>query len=737
MFSIRELLTAALLLVAPLVSSASAQYIYVANAGDDTISKIDITTNQVVATYSTWITTGPNHIVHPATGTFGDRAHQGPAPSRIALERRDGTGYVLVLNRFFSTANTWTGSTNPPHFPVLLKIAPTGGIPGVTTSNGPIALPISDVNNNNDIDIPNTPIEAQDVRILWAKPIGSGADVTGLGRALAIDTAGFPWVGMYSTRVYYKVDPNTGGVIGSGVSTGAHAPYSGQVDKNGKLWSVDEEGTLAEIDTLTGQLVAVRDHWNNGNGRGKNYSLAVFNGCGSTPVKVYLSERWNGRTYIVYDPQTQTFANSPLSIPQFVSVAIGVDRQGNIISGALSGGRIIKTTPGGTVLWDNGPTVPVAQQMTDLHGIIIDANDDVWAVDRYGNRVLKYNGANGAYLGAVAVGDQPYTYGNTPPPTCPCVEIGEHPITCQGQVNGIATYAWSFLFTNHSPFAAPATGIDITSTQATTVSPAHVQFTNPVPPNGQATVSGTFTVSNPVPGSQVCLDVQLNGGEGGWCCSRERVCFRLPECPQCAILQAEFKCQHGHWLLQLSVTNQQSTAAQSVTVFSNTAGVTVSPQTITQTFLPNTPVTIPLTITGASLGQTISLGVSLAGPVDPKTGVNTWCCTSTVTVIYPKKDCPITIGGSVFNDNGGGDYDENGLSGWTVTLADEKGARRTAISDAGGRYSFEDIEQGTYRLSVQAGAGWRATKPATGFYMVTAPGAPVQKFDFGFVRMRP
>src|SRR5438128_91491 len=45
-----------------------------------------------------------------------------------------------ILNRFFGT---------PAHLPVLPKIAPTGGTPGGTTSNGSVLLPMID-NGNND-----------------------------------------------------------------------------------------------------------------------------------------------------------------------------------------------------------------------------------------------------------------------------------------------------------------------------------------------------------------------------------------------------------------------------------------------------------------------------------------------------------------------------------------------------------------------------------------------------------
>lgn len=626
-----------------------------------------------------------------------------------------------MLNRFFS----------PLHRPVLLKIAPTGGTPGVNTSNGSLTMAMLDNGTtNNEIDAGDT----KDVRIKWGEPIGTAG---ALGRALCMDTTGVLWVGMYNTGLYYRVDANTGQVLApvAGIQTpSGYTPYGCQVDNKGTLWSVDESNTLVEIDTATNVVKPAHNHVT----FGTNYSLSLFNGCGSAPSKVYLSEM-SAKTYIAYDPQTSSFSAAPLTIPQFASLAVGVDLNGNILSGGYTSGRVIKTTPAGAVLWDTSVTLGAGptEATTNLHGIIIDQHNDVWAVDLAGNRLIKYSGFDGHKIAIVLVGISPYTYGNPPPPTCPCAEIHEPRITCEKLSNGTATYNWSFIYTNHSPFLlTPATQIDISSSQVTNLSPTHFPFTNPVPVNGQAMVSGTFTVVNPVPGKQVCLDIKPSAGEE-WCCPMEHVCFTLPDCPGCAKLLATFHCVHGQPVLSLSITNQGPTAANSVTVFSNTPGVTVSPQTTTQAFPQNTQVQIPLTVTGAAPGQMISLNVSLNGPIDPRTGVNDWCCTSTVTVMYPKTFCAAQLVGWVFNDldhDGLRDSGDDGLPSWTVTLTDSKGTPRTATSDASGMYQFDDVEPGTYRLSVQPPRGWRATIPEGGVHTVTVTGQPDRPFDFGFVK---
>jgi SdrD B-like domain len=701
------------LLGAFLTRPAVAQYIYVANAGEDTVSKIDINSNIEVARYATWFTSGTNQVPpHPGN------PWNGPAPSRLL---QDPQGNLYVLNRFFGA-----------HLPVLVKIAPTGGIPGVTTSSGAV-LPILDANSNNDIDSG----EASDVRIQWAKSIGTAGDIGQLGRALCLDPSGVLWVGVYGSMRYYRVNATTGAVLGPAISTAPHKPYGCQVDAQGRLWSVDASQTLVEIDTSLNQLTASHSHAP----FGLNYSPSIFNGCGLKPSKVYLAN-WNQpKTYIAYDPLTTLFSNAPITVPQFRSAAVAVDRNGDIVSGEYNTtGRVIKSSPTGSVIWDTnslpaGPVVPAA----DLHGVIVDDNNDVWAVHLHENRLVKYSGVDGHWIATVPVGDSPYSYSNPPSPTCACAEVREHTISCKSQTAGIGTYSWSSTIANHSPFSTPATTLNISSSQVTNLTPTQVQFTNPLPVNGQVTVAGTFTVANPVPGSQVCLDLRLNAGEG-WCCPKEPVCFVLPKCQNCATVEAVIKCVNGRPTLFLTVTHQGPSPAQSIQITSNTPGVTVTPQVITQTFPPNTPITISVGLTGATPGQTISLGIGLDGPVDPKNGTNTWCCETTVTIVYPRLPCAQTIDGWIFQDlnrDGHRNSGEDGLAGWIITLTDSKSARRTTTSDSAGTYRFLDVEQGTYRLSVEPRAGWKPTLPSPALYSITVADPPGRKFLFGFEKTSP
>lgn len=304
-------------------------------------------------------------------------------------------------------------------------------------------------------------------------------------------------------------------------------------------------------------------------------------------------------------------------------------------------------------MWDTnalGSTVAAV----DLHGLIVDDNNDVWAVHlrRTANSlqngfVVKYDGATGALEKDVPVGNLPYTYANAAPPSCPCGRIDRSELTCESLNGGVGTYSFTFTFTNQSPFAAPATSLDLTSsTTGVTVTPSpSVPLNPPVPQNGQGTVSGTLTVSNPKPGDRVCLDMQLSGGANGWCCPEQKVCFTIPECRSCVQAAGTFKCDSkGNLYLALTIVNNGPTTANAVQVFSTTPGVTVTPSLTQVSLPPGVPVTVNVSVSGVSPGQTIDLTANVHGPTDPKTGAYDWCCSTPFRVTVPVKiPCAIPV----------------------------------------------------------------------------------------------
>jgi hypothetical protein len=363
--------------------------LWIANAGEDTLSKIDTNTNKEIARYRTWF--GP--AGQPGYVNHIGNAYAGAAPSRPAV---DIQGNAYVLNRHFD------GRTAS-----LVKILSEGGIDrngnGVIdtsvdlNNNGIIEpaemLPMADTNGNGIID----PSEIQDERIAWVlrTPDGVGAPLRNgaLGRSLCIGTDGNLWVGLYNDQTYYKIRASDGGTI-SGPHPIGVTPYGCLVDQAGVLWSANLGSSLGRLNTGT---LAAGPTASFG---GSSYGIALGNG------KVYLAtySGANGKPYIEFDPATNTFS-TPAAI-NFGALGVAVDGSGNIIAGKYTANGVAKFAPNGAVLWDK----PGQPGTGEVRGVAVDANNDVWLIHRTTDNISKYRGSDGTPLGVFPIGNQPYTY---------------------------------------------------------------------------------------------------------------------------------------------------------------------------------------------------------------------------------------------------------------------------------------------------------------------------------------
>ncbi|WP_421620796.1 hypothetical protein [Alkalilimnicola ehrlichii] len=184
--------------------------IWVANAGEASVSKIDTNTGVELARYWTFF---PEQASSSPWG--------GPAPSRTAVDSR---GNVYVANRHFDG--------RPP---AVLKIlneeaVDHAGDGQVNTSRNEDGegmidpdtemMPLEDTNNTGRVD----PEDLQDDRIAWHVTVGNDND---LGRSLCIDNDGQIWLGMYRGQAYYQLDSDTGQVLQGPIDTEGHTPYPG------------------------------------------------------------------------------------------------------------------------------------------------------------------------------------------------------------------------------------------------------------------------------------------------------------------------------------------------------------------------------------------------------------------------------------------------------------------------------------------------------------------------------
>lgn len=353
---------------------------WIANAGEDTLSKVDTNTGRELARYFTYA---------PRFNHTGN-AYAGPAPSRTAV---DSDGNAYVANRTFSNAR-----------PSVMKVLAEGYIDrnlngvmdtSIDANNDGIIQPaemkpMNDVNGNG-VPESNVAGEIEDERIAWVALVGSQ---NGLGRSLCLDTDENLWVGMYNNRQYYKVSSVDGSALGGPVATTAnHTPYGCAVDSNGMLWSASLGNTLGQLNTATGAWVATHVH-----NRG-DYGIAIGKDPGGN-VRVYQSD--SGAAYHYFTPGPNTFTVGPGGMS---STGIAVDAANNIIAGQF-GGQVRKHDVNNTPLWASA----AAPGTSGSHGTIVDSNNDVWRINLYSNNMTKYDGATGALIAVYPIGNSPYTY---------------------------------------------------------------------------------------------------------------------------------------------------------------------------------------------------------------------------------------------------------------------------------------------------------------------------------------
>ncbi|WP_374241833.1 hypothetical protein [Zoogloea sp.] len=381
------------------VVTSTFPFLWVANGGEDTVSKIDTKNNKEVARYRTWF--GPsgqpgyyNHLGDPWSG---------PAPSRTAVDK-DGNAYVL--NRHFEGRPA-----------VLLKILASGGIDrngnGVidtsldANDNGTIdtaeIIPLADSNSNGVLD----PNELADERIAWAVRVGPAG---GLGRGLCIGTDGNLWVGLFNSQAYYKVRATDGAILAGPISTtptpgmpsaGAWTPYGCLIDGQGTLWSAglnSPMGKITNTQSNTGPWTISSFYPGY-----SNYGIALGSELGVTMV--YLATPYNNLTFAKFNSATNTFTNPTPPSSRYSTSGIVVDGAGDVVTGPYGSGGLVKYKPDGTVVW----TAPT-QFSGETRGVIPDQDNNLWQISRTGARVMKYRGTDGAPLGMVSVGNQPYTY---------------------------------------------------------------------------------------------------------------------------------------------------------------------------------------------------------------------------------------------------------------------------------------------------------------------------------------
>ncbi|MDF2177048.1 hypothetical protein P2G88_02125 [Aliiglaciecola sp. CAU 1673] len=353
------------------VSGDTFPILWVANAGEDTMSRINTDgAGGAGCEEARYLTAFGDPFALANHGAFS-----GPAPSRTAV---DTDGNVYVANRNFSGGRR----------PELLKIAVEGGVD--RNGNGVIdtsedtngdcmitpdeMLPVIDDNANGILEI----AEFRDERVIW---VSTFADPGDLGRSLCLGTGGTLWAGTYSGREYFQFDLN-GALLAGPISTSGATNYGCAVDSDGTLWGATLGSTLVELDTNT-------KTWTQNISGQSNYGIVLGNS------RVYLGSTLHG-----YNPATGTFQFSVA----FSGTGVAVDGDGAVWFGTPTLRKFV-TLPSGDL-----DTTPVCSVGTlGARGPIVGKGGRIWTINTNSDSVSQYD-KDCNFISTIPVGRDPYTY---------------------------------------------------------------------------------------------------------------------------------------------------------------------------------------------------------------------------------------------------------------------------------------------------------------------------------------
>ncbi len=375
--------------VNPVVTSKP--YMWISNAGEDTVSKIATDTNREVARYTTafW----PGGIGGNATGLPNKDPWSGPAPSRSGV---DTDGNAFIANRGFGRVAE------------VVKILTVGCVDRNnnqvcdtsidTNDNGAISTaemyPIVDSNANGIID----DAEIKDERVAWIRQVGGSNEVA---RALTVDNQGYVWVGMYNTARVYKIDPTTGATLFGPMAIGV-SPYGAAVDSQGRLFTASLGATdQVRFDTEAANPATTLTTFSVPYG----YGIAVGRDQNQTEW-VAIASYGGNRGAVLYNPTTLT--SSYLTAAVYAPFGVSFDTEGYLIVGAANGAPgVSKWRTDGSVVWSRGLAANCPS--SDQRGAIVDSNNDIWLVNRSNHMICKYL-KDGTHSAVVPTGLSPYTY---------------------------------------------------------------------------------------------------------------------------------------------------------------------------------------------------------------------------------------------------------------------------------------------------------------------------------------
>lgn len=375
---------------APVKASATASYIWVANSGEGTISKLNTATGEELGRYRTGPTTVEGSAYSPSWGN----------PSRTTVDK---FGNVWVGNRANNT---------------ITKV-------GLKENNQCI-----DRNDNGKIDTSTGvdkltgSIDVKDWTGAWGAAVGSqgsqvedecillhvalsadGVDTPTDIRTVAVDASNNLFIGGYNKKSLFKVNGTTGAIIAGKNTLQSH--YGGVVDKDGNLWSMKSGSGKVQKTSNDLQTSVLYDIGHDG------YGIAI-----DKYGKVWTTEY--GDNFSTFDPANpagtlQVFTQTD----HYGAQGITTDKNGDIfIAGSLGGSSVghYKQTFNQAGAFTGVSFVANYTVGSGPTGVAVDANGNVWATNTGTDNVSRINLAGvsspptDVTVDHFAVGSYPYNY---------------------------------------------------------------------------------------------------------------------------------------------------------------------------------------------------------------------------------------------------------------------------------------------------------------------------------------
>ena len=254
-----------------------------------------------------------------------------------------------------------------------------------------------DDNGNGKIDAGELMTKGTDECVLFFTYPGGSVQ-----RAVGVDKDNYAWVGEWNAGMLRRLHPQTGQVVDQ-ISIYPNRPYGLVIDKNGILWvSARSPGNLVRVDPETKAVKSFPFS------SGATYGIAV-----DLLGKIWIANSHQNNRVYRFDPVTETFTYVQVNSAYGYTRGLAASVDGYLYVGhhqwtCVTGRHVTK------IDIETSQVVSVFQTqswgVTGPTGVALDYDGYLWAINQCTNSVTKIDAETGDVIGSTGVGSAPYTY---------------------------------------------------------------------------------------------------------------------------------------------------------------------------------------------------------------------------------------------------------------------------------------------------------------------------------------